>query len=235
MGFAYDAAMAVFRAVDFLIKKGALNATTLGSTEISGTLLKRVLTTNISFAGVTGPVAFSNGRLSSKTYGYGDRSAGQGYLLYNYQVVDAINPSGGMYLAGIWLQGKGVQLCTPATFPEWLGGYPTPSYLGGCSLPLQTTAADGVSLPPDRRPDVIQRMPAPLKGFFLFLALVVFFLSAVQAFMIFVVKAHTRLVKASQPVMMGFIVLGQVLGGGRILMSYLDLTTTSKSPPYSLI
>jgi hypothetical protein len=230
MGFAYDAAMAVFRAVDFLIKKGALNATALASTPISGTLLKRVLTTNVSFMGVTGPVAFSKGRLDSDTYGYGDRSVGQGYLLYNYQLANAT--SGGMHLAGIWLQGKGVQQCTPDTFPSWLGGYPTQGYLGGCSLPVQTSAADGVSLPPDRRPDVIQRMPAPLKAFFLFLAIVVFFLSAVQAFTIFVGKAHTRLIKASQPVMMGFIVLGQALGGGRILMSHLDLTTTSTFPPF---
>jgi hypothetical protein len=136
-----------------------------------------------------------------------------------------------MYMLGIWQQGgKGVQLCTPATFPTWLGGYPTPTYYGGCSTPMQTSAADGVSVPPDRRPDVIQRMPAPLKAFFLFLAIAVFFLCFIQCLLIFVAKGHTRLVKASQPVMMAFIIFGQALGGGRILMSALDLTTTSTSP-----
>ena len=77
MGFAYDAAMAVFRAVDVLIKQGTLDATTLSASKIPGTLLKSVLV-NVSFAGVTGTVDFSAGRLSSKTYGYGDRVDGQG-------------------------------------------------------------------------------------------------------------------------------------------------------------
>ena len=78
MGFAYDAAMAVFRAVDVLIKQGTLDVTTLAATKIPGTLLKSVLVNNVSFAGVTGTVDFSAGRLSSTTYGYGDRGDGQG-------------------------------------------------------------------------------------------------------------------------------------------------------------
>ena len=62
------------------------------------------------------------------------------------------------------------------------------------------------------------------QALFLFLALLCYFVGTFIALTIFVVKRSTRLVKASQPLMMMFIVAGCMLGSTRILMSYFDLT-----------
>ena len=64
------------------------------------------------------------------------------------------------------------------------------------------------------------------QSLFLFLALLCYFTGTFIAITIFAVKRSTRLVKASQPLMMMFIVAGCMLGSTRILMSYFDLTST---------
>ena len=212
MGFVYDATMAYFQAIDYLLKHGNLTLAHLNTTHISGRMIKSVMASRISFEGVTGMVDFSSGRISSKTYGYGDRKSAQGYVIYNYQVANS--SYGSMQRIGRWSDESSYVDCSAAT----------PLWTGGCHLPLQTASADGYSIVADRQPDVVQRMPDGLKGFLLFLALVSFLCGAGLALTIFALKAHTRLVKASQPLMMGFIVLGYLVGAARILMSFLDTT-----------
>ena len=96
--------------------------------------------------------------------------------------------------------------CTPHLYPR------TPCIHGCDPSPWNTT---------------YHHIPHPVISFqalFLFLALVCYFTGTFIALTIFVVKRHTRLVKASQPLMMMFIVAGSMLGSTRILMSYFDLT-----------
>jgi hypothetical protein len=78
--------------------------------------------------------------------------------------------------------------------------------------------------PPDRRADIVQLMPASLKGLMIALAVLVFLLASFLVIVVFVLKRKTRLVKASQPMMIGFILFGVYLGAARIAMSSVDLT-----------
>ena len=73
IAFVYDATMAYFRAVDFLIKSNQLTLAQLNkgnNTALSGRSIKNTMTHNISFKGVTGPISFSKGLAGSKSFGY---------------------------------------------------------------------------------------------------------------------------------------------------------------------
>ena len=160
MGFAYDATMSYFRAVDYMIKNNMVTTATLNSTHLSGRAIKRILADNISFVGVTGNVDFSSGRIGSKTYGYGDRSAGQGYVILNFQN----NATWGAFKrVGRWSDEYGYRNCDAEPNPNGKGFIVTPEWTGGCHLPLQTTMDDHVTLTRDRADDIIQRMPPALK------------------------------------------------------------------------
>ena len=159
MGFVYDATMAYFMAVDFMIKNKMVAPPALNSTHISGRTIKSILAHNISFVGVTGSVDFSAGRIGSKTYGYGDRNAGQGYVIYNFHN----NATWGAFKRiGRWSAEHQYLNCDAEPNPN--GGYfVTPNWMGGCYLPMQTSMNDHVTLIKDRADDIIQRMPASLK------------------------------------------------------------------------
>ena len=163
VGFVYDAAMAYFRAVDFMIKNKMITAAALNSTHLSGRLMKKILIDNITFAGVTGNVDFSSGRMGSRTYGYGDRSAGQGYVIFNFHN----NATWGEFKRiGRWSDEYHYRNCDAEPNPS--GGFVvTPEWTGGCHLPMQTSMDDHVTLLSDRPDDFIQRMPNSLKVPFL--------------------------------------------------------------------
>ena len=160
MGFAYDATMAYFRAVDFMIKNKMVTTAALNATHLSERLMKRILADNITFAGVTGNVDFSSGSLGSKTYGYGDLSAGQGFVIFNFHN----NATWGTFKRiGRWSDEYHYRNCDAEPNPNGNGFIATPAWTGGCNLPMQTTMDDHVTFLRDRADDIIQRMPAPLK------------------------------------------------------------------------
>ena len=160
MGFAYDATLAYFHAVDFMIKNKMVTTDALNSTHLSGRMIKRILAENITFTGVTGNVDFSSGRLGSKSYGYGDRSAGQGYVIFNFHN----NATWGAFKRiGRWSDEHHYLNCDAEPNPNGNGMIVTPAWTGGCNLPMQTTMNDHVSFLKDRADDIIQRMPAALK------------------------------------------------------------------------
>ena len=160
MGFAYDSTIAYFRAVDYMLKNNMVTAAALNSTHLSGRKIKTIMAANISFVGVTGNVAFSSGRLGSETYGYGDRSAGQGYVVFNFHN----NATWGAFKRiGRWSDEHHYLNCDAEPNPNGNGFIITPDWMGGCYLPMQTSLDDHVTLLNDRADDIIQRMPVALK------------------------------------------------------------------------
>ena len=160
MGFAYDSTIAYFRVVDYMLKNNMVTAAALNSTHLSGRKIKTIMAANISFVGVTGNVAFSIGRIGSETYGYGDRSAGQGYVVFNFHN----NATWGAFKRiGRWSDEHHYLNCDAEPNPNGNGLIITPDWMGGCHLPMQTSMDDHVSLMRDRDDDLIQRMPAALK------------------------------------------------------------------------
>ena len=160
MGFAYDATIAYFHAVDYMIKNNMVTVAGLNSTRLSGSTIKRILADNVTFAGVTGNIDFASGRIGSKTYGYGDRNIGQGFVILNFHN----NATWGAFKRiGRWSDEYKYRQCDVDPNPNGNGYVPTPDWMGGCDLPMQTSMDDHVTLLKDRADDIIQRMPYGLK------------------------------------------------------------------------
>ena len=160
VGYAYDATMAYFHAVDFMIKQKMVTVAALNSTRFSGSTIKQILASNVSFAGVTGHVDFSSGRIGSKTYGYGDRHSGQAFDIWNFHN----NATWGAFKRiGLWTAENHYRQCDVTPNPYGDGYVSTPEWMGGCNLPMQTSLDDHVTLLRDRNDDIIQLMPASLK------------------------------------------------------------------------
>ena len=163
-GFVYDATMAYFYAVDYMIKNKMVTVAALNTTHLSGRLMKKILADNITFVGVTGNVDFSSGRVGSKTFGYGDRSAGQGYVIYNFHN----NATWGAFKRiGRWSDEYHYLNCDVEPNPNGNGYIITPEFMGGCYLPMQTSMDDHITLLKDRADDIVQRMPFSLKVSFI--------------------------------------------------------------------
>ena len=219
MGFVYDATHAYFHAVDFLLKTNQLTLAQLQTKNtpmLSGTNIKSVLVNNVSFIGVTGQVSFSRGVAGSKIYGYGDRATNQGYVVYNWQYT---NTSMGIFKrVARWTSELGYMDCMhdPLT--------PIPLWMGGCHLPISFNSPDGISVPADRLEDFVQVVPSGVKSFLIAIAAITFATALFIIFVLYVVKAKTRLVKASQPAMMMYILVGVILSAIRIASAGFDPT-----------
>jgi hypothetical protein len=211
MGFVYDATVALLRGIDYLMDTGIYTKKQLNSgVKIDGKRLKAAIVHNVSFTGVTGEVAFSAGRTGSLTYGYGDRIAGVGFVATTFRPINLTH--GEMVRFGRWTTEEGFTLCSSDT-PDWLGGCHDIDY-----------GTPGNYKPADRGPDIIQDMPHVLRALIGSLAIVTFFITTFLASIIFILKAKTRLVKASQPTMMAFVLLGMYLGSARIALSAVNVT-----------
>ena len=219
MAFIYDATMAYFRAIDFLIKSNQLTLAQLNAENspiLAGKSLKKVMAHNVSFTGVTGPISFSKGLAGSKVFGYGDRATGQGYVLYNWQYTNT--SIGNFKRIARWTS----ELLYMDCMHDVIG--PIPDWMGSCHLPVQYNSPDGISLPADRLVDYIQVVPTAMKGFLLAIAVITFATALLIFAVLYVVKAKTRLVKASQPAMMMYILVGVVLSAIRIALAGFDPT-----------
>ena len=219
MGYIYDATLAYFHAVDFLLKTNQLTLAQIRNKNthlLSGTHIKSVLVNNVSFTGVTGKVSFSRGLAGSKVYGYGDRDAGQGYVVYNWQYTNT--SIGNFQRVARWTNELGYMDCMhdPLT--------PIPLWMGGCHLPISYNSPDGITVPADRMADFVQVVPSGVKGFLLAIAVITCVTALFIVSVLYVVKAKTRLVKASQPAMMMYILVGVILSAIRIASAGFDPT-----------
>jgi hypothetical protein len=162
----------------------------------------------VSFTGVTGQVSFSKGLAGSKLFGYGDRETGQGYVIYNWQYTNL--SVGSFKRVARWTSELGRMDCMhdPLT--------PIPQWMGGCHLPIVFNSPDGLSVPADRLEDFVQVVPSGIQGFLLAIAAITFATSLFIIAILYVFKSKTRLVKASQPAMMMYILIGVILSAIRI-------------------
>ena len=158
------------------------------------------------------PLSPLAGLAGSKIYGYGDRATNQGFVLYNWQYT---NTSVGIFQrVARWTSEVGYMDCLHDTYK-----IPIPLWMGGCHLPISYNSPDGISVPADRLDDFIQVVPMAIQNFFLALAAVTFFAALFTIAVLFVFKAKARLVKASQPYMMMYILVGVMLSAIRIAAS----------------
>ena len=150
-------------------------------------------------------------------YGYGDRATNQGFILYNWQYT---NTSMGIFQrVARWTSELGYINCDVDQLK-----YPIPAWMGGCHLPISYNSPDGLSLPVDRMLDFVQQVPSGIKSFLVAIAAVTFATGLFIMAVLYVVKAKTRLVKASQPAMMMYILVGVVLSAIRIASAGFDPT-----------
>ena len=219
MGFIYDATLSYFHAVDYLLKTNQLTLAQLrnkNSTLLTGTHIKSVLANNVSFTGVTGQVSFSKGLTGSKVFGYGDRASGQGFVVYNWQYTNT--SMGSFKRVARWTSELGYMDCMHDELT------PIPLWMGGCHLPISYNSPDGLSIPADRMLDFVQVVPSGIQGFLLAIAAITFATALFILIVLYVVKAKTRLVKASQPAMMMYILVGVILSAVRIASAGFDPT-----------
>ena len=214
MGFVYDATVAYLHAVDFLLKTKQITLDQLRTKKtplLSGTNIKSVLVNNVSFSGVTGQVSFSKGIAGSDVYGYGDRATNQGFVLYNWQ---STNTSVGLFKrVARWTSELGYMDCMHDPLA------PIPLWMGGCHLPISYNSPDGISVPTDRLDDFVQVVPSVIQNFLLALGVVTIVFAIFAIAVLFVFKAKARLVKASQPYMMMYILVGVIFSAIRITAS----------------
>ena len=203
--------------MDFLIKSNQLTLAQLNtenSPVLGGKSIKSTMVHNVSFIGVTGHISFSKGIAGSKSFGYGDRATGQGFVLYNWQYT---NMSIGTFKRiARWTSELGYMDCMHDVFG------PIPLWMASCHLPVQYNSPDGISLPADRLVDYVQVVPTALKAFLLAIAAITFVTALFIIAVLYVVKAKTRLVKASQPAMMMYILVGVILSAIRIASAGFD-------------
>jgi uncharacterized membrane protein YjfL (UPF0719 family) len=202
----YDATYAIARGLHELIN--VRNRTTVVGSELHDVMIKIV-----NFTGVTGFVNFYNGAQigsggSMDQFGLGDRLAGNVYNLMAYFAdSNTFEPVGHVGMDNRF------QLNDARVNQTRVGPYVSYRrqmvYGGGATVP-----------PPDRLPDIIATMIEAERSLLYFLGALGLALSAFIIGMIIAYR-HTKLVKASQPVITAAILLGELLGSIRCITSAL--------------
>jgi hypothetical protein len=184
---------------------------------ITGDVLLNQLINHTNFVGATGNVSFLDylevdGGASSEVFGRGDRRAGQAVLLYNYDGATADK----WYSVGRWEYDGGFQLCDDALLEEYVGALEPCEHHAVYSTSSNTR-------PSDRYPDIVLEVVLGVKVVLILLAVIGFVMIVVTAGFVLTYMS-SKLVKASQPYMMLYILLGEVLLGIRVIYSTMPIS-----------
>lgn len=200
-GLTYDATFLIAYGIHYVIEAGW---------ELNGDNLLKAIFNNVSFEGVTGLIEIYQGMSSFGFYARGDREVGHHYRIMNFNE-DAYltNPNESFVQVMLWSVEDGVQMCDEMTVCSSV------IYNTIDNLPAKDTPSDFI---------VVQNTAER--------AVLFFFAAAVfvgVGFTGFVIISHrnAKLVKASQPSMLYFILIGQVLAGIRIVIAALPITDGS--------
>ena len=187
---------------------------------ITGDVLLNELVNHTNFVGATGNVSFIDylevdGGSNVEEFGRGDRRSGQVALLYNYDSALADK----WYSVGRWEYDGGFQLCDETLLEEYVGALEPCEHYAVYSTSSNTR-------PSDRYPDIVLEVVLGVKVVLLLLAATGFVMIAVTAGFVWT-HMSSKLIKASQPYMMLYILLGEVLLGVRVIHSTLPISTNA--------
>lgn len=199
----FDATLLLAHGFDFLISQGV---------SLNGDHLMKVLLNNISFIGATGLVKLSPGIRSESYYGRGDREEG---LHYRIKAFDAptylVTLNDSFVDIGSWDTTHGFQKCSDQS--EFR-----------CVDMVYNTNNDQPAS--DTPPDIIVVLLPGERGLLISLAVLVL-LVAFGIFGVIFKHQKSKLIKASQPVMLYFIIFGEVLAAIRVLIAALPISDAS--------
>lgn len=184
---------------------------------ITGDALMNELVNHTYFAGVTGDISFIDylevdGGASLEIFGRGDRKSGQVAILYNYDS----SMSDKWFSVGRWESDGGFQICDETMLDDYVG------VLEDCEYNVVYNTPSN-SRPNDRYPDIVLHVPLGVKVVLLILAITGFIMTAVTAGFVYT-NLNSKLIKASQPYMMLYILLGEVVLGVRAILSTLPIS-----------
>ena len=209
----YDATYALAYAFNFIY---------LHNMELTSNNLQLALINNVSFAGASGYVRFHNdqtGQLNSiNKVGHGNRYTGLYYKVLNYQfVTDTANNNNSYGIfeqIGTWHSERGVISCLNLNS----------NLKYKCKTAIYRTVNNAI--PSDSQPNKYISFPLVLSILTFTCSIAILVLSMVILFVL--IYYHKRkLIKASQPVMNNFILLGILLGGVKILIIGLPINDNS--------
>eukprot|EP01041_Mallomonas_annulata_P001195 gene1195-2323_t len=205
--FAYDATIALAHALHEVFYVDQVQ-------NITGDILRDAIVYNVTFNGLSGHVTFNTGGPGFEKYGLGDRLGGNDFVVYNFDprayhaLVD--------YGAGAWFE---------------VGVYTSKKTFVPCDMRTDSKCSDWVfntkdnSSPVDEAPveevqmDTMTRAGLQVGGA-IALAMVVIYAIIIK------LCEDTRLIKASQPVMMRIVLLGAALACIRVLLATVDITNS---------
>ena len=185
---------------------------------ITGDTLLNELVNHTNFVGATGNISFIDylevdGGASAEIFGRGDRKSGQVALLYNYDS----SMSDKWFSVGRWEYDGGFQICDETMLDDYVGVLEECKYDAVYNTP-------GNRRPSDRYPDIVLEVPLGVKVVLLILAITGFIMIAVTAGFV-CTHMSSKLIKASQPYMMLYILLGEAVLGVRVIFSTLPIST----------
>jgi hypothetical protein len=212
--YAYDATLAMGYAV--VNYSAAVTGHSLGEKsfyipdDLDGVQLTNYMLNNLSFDGATGPVKFSSGRNHIFNYGLGDRLVGQRFAVVNFQYDNITEAGFFMPRVATWSTDDGYELCGDDE------SFSSVEITGGCHDILWGTP--GNAIPVDRDSPIHQAMPPTLQSLLIALALIQIVAALFFAFTLIYFKKK-RLLRASQPVMMWFVLLAGIYSAVRIYLA----------------
>jgi hypothetical protein len=205
-GLTYDATIMAAMALDFAVRNH------LDYNDWS--VIQNILVNNVTFDGVTGPVALFKGFPQYQDAGRYTRSGGTVFQLTNF------NPT--MYSAGFTTEDK--FMVPIGFFDTQTQSYDSCGAYGADCFPAVFSAAtDGSQYlpPPDFNPTISVKLPVADSAIFLAIALILMLL--VVTFGVFVlINSRSKVIRASQPTLLICILIGGLLGAARVLVGGMD-------------
>jgi ABC-type branched-subunit amino acid transport system substrate-binding protein len=204
---AYDATIAMALGLHDLYMQG--------KTTVDGDDLHDSLMFNVSFTGTTGYIEIFEGMPDYGYYAEGNREVGHHYRVLNFHPsVFEASGSGteGLVTVGTWSAEGGVEWKDPVLGSE-----------SNHDIIYNTKSGAPAY---DRTPDTIIQLATGVRGY-------LFALGAINLFIVLVISVAlfqyrtAKLIKASQPGMMCFILLGGIIGSIRVINTGLDITDSS--------
>jgi len=185
----------------------------MGKSAFSGDDLLDVLVRNVSFAGVSGQVAFHSGSDGEAAYGKGDRYSGLLYSVLNFNPHKYHSADGGasaIQTVGVWSSDS--------------GSFEAFAHDSSCSGFVYNTEDNGI--PSSNAPVIEVQLPLGVRNAFRAVSAFILLCTSIFTAIIVLYRQH-KLIKASQPTMLIVILVGSVLGCLRVIVGTLDITDTT--------
>eukprot|EP01041_Mallomonas_annulata_P002384 gene2384-4628_t len=182
-----------------------------GQDKIDGGRLRKTIIDNVTFNGATGFIDIFEGMPDYDYYGAGDRETGHTFRLYNFneEVYRQTSGMNGYVEIGHWNNEERTRLCDKSVSSN------------NCS-PVTYRTADNQPAK-DSPDDIIILMPAAM-------SVALYVIGAMIAILVIAVTIgvlkykQTKIIKVSQPAMLFVILVGAMIGAGRVIAGGIPLS-----------